>query len=262
MPYFMYANRAIFYHPEWCTPALPRVVVTSTGFRAGEYAAACIRSVREQRDVDCWHVYFAADKETERIAREEVKRTQSPVTTIIQGPGDGNPPQAYDNLLPFWRSLEDNEIVIWLDGDDRLAGRHALAVVAKAHQDGAWVTYGQYIFEDGNPGLSYYVGVNPRQQTIGASHLKSFRAGLLKRMRNTDFLMSDGRIGIVCLDARVMFGVVEMAAERAWFIDRVLCIYNLVHSFDATKPKHLLEVQAREDARIRNFEPYARLAEL
>ena len=80
--------------------------------------------------------------------------------------------------------------IVWLDGDDELTP-HALERVLDAHRKGAWVTYGQFSI-DGRLGFAAPVGDNPRREEWHATHLKTFRAGLVKHMRDDDFREVDG----------------------------------------------------------------------
>lgn len=174
--------------PAVVAPPAPRIeivrepvhiTVTGTGFRAGRWAAKCIESVRAQT-VKAEHRYIAADDETLRDARE-VK------SDVIDGRGKN----AFENLVPLWRSLPPEEVVVWLDGDDWLARDDALEIVARAHEAGAWMTYGQFRWlSTGAEGFAAQHDhaaprlVSPWRATI----LRTFRAGLVHKIRPEDLM--------------------------------------------------------------------------
>lgn len=222
------------------------ITVTSTAVNAGESAFHCTRSVIEQTFKEWRHAYVdaASDDRTKGFAtrgagcgtvdsRFHITRTPTRLSLL-------------ENLLPVWRSLPDDEVIVWLDGDDRLATDEALEVVARAHESGALATYGSFIWQDGTLGFAAHVGPDPRREDWHATHLKTFRAGLVKRIRDEDLRWPDGAYLDLAIDQAIMLPVVEMAAERARFIPQVLYVYNSRHSFyeNANESERARELEA------------------
>lgn len=232
-----------------------RITVTSTAVRAADSAGRCVRSVREQSFAAWSHVYYAGDLDTWSAAKAEL----APERTTLRWNSSAEVfPPLLANLLPVWRSLPDDEVIVWLDGDDWLAHDSALQIVADAHRRGALATYGQFIWGDGTIGFAAPVGPDPRSEPWRTTHLKTFRAGLVKRIRETDLRREDGAYLDLAIDQAIMLACVEMARERAVFIPQVLMVYNNAHSFaenasEAEKARELHEV-----GRIRRFQRYAR----
>ena len=231
----------------------PGITITGTVKDAPSAAASSVKSVRAQTHASFRHVLFALGDETMKAATKEADGdaridVRAPVTP-------GAPLLA--NLLPVWRSLPDDEIIVWLDGDDELTP-HALERVLDAHRKGAWVTYGQFSV-DGRMGFAAPVGDNPRHEDWHATHLKTFRAGLVKQMRDEDFREVDGSYAGAVPDARVMFGVLELAGrERSVFIPDVLYFYNWSNAFFSRASAEELNQVAIEFERVRGFTSYAR----
>lgn len=216
-----------------------RITVTSSAIRAAKWAPRCIESVAQQTIPDPHHAYVAADPETYAAARSGSQG----LALVCDGAGRG----LLENLLPIWRSLPDDEVIVWLDGDDWLATDRALATVAEMHAAGAWATYGQFLRSDGRLGFCAPVGSDPRSAPWTCSHLKTFRAGLVKRIRDEDLRDASGACLTLAIDQAIMIPVLEMAAERALFCPRVLCVYNVEHSFEAGASAADI---AREDAAV------------
>jgi FkbM family methyltransferase len=223
--------------------------ITSTVKNAPQDVRRCIKSVRQQTVRNFQHVLIAVDEPTYTAAVEaadgdpriEVRRSDRP---------------EMQNLLPLWAALPHDEIVVWLDGDDQLLP-HALARVIEAHEHGAWVTYGQFSSSSWPFGFARQVGAWPRQEGWQATHLKTFRAGLVKQMRETDFLEADGSYaGLVC-DQRVMLGVLELADVREAFIPDILYLFNEGHSFMKNASGPELSRELGELGRVRAMAPYA-----
>jgi hypothetical protein len=228
-----------------------RMTVTSTGYKAARWAPRCIGSVAAQTR-PAHHVYMAADVETFDAAQQAERHTYQ---HAVNGTGRG----LLENLLPIWRALPDDEVIVWLDGDDWLAHDHALETVAAAHAAGALVTYGQFITDRGALGFCGPVAGDVRSGPWRFSHLKTFRAGLIKRMRESDFRRTDRAYLDVAIDQAIMLAVVEMAAERAVFVPNVLAVYNTAHSFAANASPEDVARENAEVARIRRFRPYERV---
>jgi len=242
--------------------ALPRICVTSTGFHVETYVARCIRSVQEQVGVEWCHVYMAVDALTAKAATEAAGKSDSEGDTFVFDYGDEIPRPCLENLVPFWRTLNDDEIIVWLDGDDWLVHPNALKRVAEEHAKGAWVTYGSFIWSNGAIGFAGQVGSNPRDEPWLATHLRSFRAGLVKKIRDDDLKETNGQYAGLVTDQRVMLAVLEMAAERAVLIPEILCAYNLSTSWAAKATPDQVALEHAEVTRIRSFERYARLEQL
>lgn len=171
-----------------------------------------------------------------------------------------DPRRSYStNLLSLADGLDPEEIIVAVDADDWLAHTLALERVAEAHGAGAWVTYGSYRFADGRPApwqRAYAPGEDPRRAPWQASHLKSFRAGLVQRLTRDTFDLEHGR------DQALMLPLLEMAGPRAVFIPEVLYVYNWASSFEFSASPGELQEEARQVAAVRARAPYTRAESL
>jgi hypothetical protein len=139
-----------------------------------------------------------------------------------------------DNVLSVVQELPDEDVVAWLDGDDWLAHDDVAATVLEAHQAGAWVTWGQFIHwpsyasgwaSDFSPEIAE--PRNYRYDQWRSTHLKTFRAGLFKRIRWQDLTQPSGDLVERARDCAVMFPLLEMAGpRRTKFLPAVSYIYN------------------------------------
>jgi hypothetical protein len=172
-----------------------------------------------------------------------------------------NPNITYSqNLRRVCSELDPAEIVVSLDADDWLAHPLALERVAEAHGAGAWVTYGSYRFADGRPApwqRAYGPDEDVRRAPWCASHLKSYRAGLVHRLQPQELILEHGR------DQALMFACLEMAGhDRAAFLAEVLYVYNWAESFEFSASPTELAREAKQVAAIRARVPYARVGAL
>lgn len=167
-------------------------------------------------------------------------------------------------------NLKDNDIICLIDGDDHLAHAEALQIAYRAHVIGAWLTYGSYYKlsewkEDGDTAKmhrgSYRNDEEYRKRMWRASHLKTFRYGLYRRLKPDWYIGPDGKPLRVCSDLALMFPMMEMAGkERIQHINKPLYMYNDI------SPDNDHKVRGKEQKDIeywlRHQEPYHKINSL
>ena len=233
--------------------SLLRVYVVSTGW-AHATKQLCMASVASQLDVEAVHIYIEASE-------------QNPPKTKIQ------------NLVEAIAPLPPESIVVFLDGDDFLSHKRALARVAQAHAEGMWLTYGSFCNSDGTPGFASEYGPNEdyRATHWRLTHLKSCRAGLFQRLRKEDLMYPcDAQGRCVLQGPAVGMRWIDRADDPAFFIPcaeqagrgrvqwlrDVLYVYDLANAWHQTASQAELEHQAAIMALTRARPPYQRIDSL
>ena len=141
-----------------------------------------------------------------------------------------------------------------------------------------WVTYGTFVTTDGKRGFgAKYDSNDYRKEPWRASHLKSFRAGLLQAMRLEDLHIppqlacagaAPGALAGLhwidrAVDLAIMFAVMEMAGpDRVRFIPDILAVYNFTASFEANADDEEKSREKAIDRFVRAQKPYKRLDNL
>ena len=137
---------------------------------------------------------------------------------------------------------DDNEIVMYLDGDDWFAHSSVLQVINKAYDDpNVWFTYSHFRHAPDDGKLSG--GVEMPSWTIAENayrkfgwyfhSLKTFYAWLFKRVKLED-LFYEGNFLPIASDMVETFPMAEMSGGRFKFIDEVLYIAS-VHQTNEMK---------------------------
>ncbi len=241
----------------------PPIVVVSTCHNVGQWAYRCIASVREQ-DTPSTHL-FISDASNDRPDNFGVSWTDRAAERAIKLPKKHPDTRTVHSRIKEVRTqmpimvdtihgLPDEAIVVHLDGDDWLLPG-ALTTVLKTYQDGGdnhnesyvWMTYGQFTHYSGEPGWAApypdeVIKQNRfREHGFLMTHLKTWRAGLFKRINVQDFLapaMSRGAIQDAvypkkpedwiqdATDIAIMFPLIEMAGAHHRFIETHLMVYN------------------------------------
>lgn len=141
--------------------------------------------------------------------------------------------KALQNLYDSIHTCNNTDIVVIVDGDDRLFDNKVLSYINSVYQDpNVWLTYGQFIeYPSKEVGFckQYPKDVIEKKRfryyTHSPSHLRTFYAGLFKKIHKEDLMFQDEFFPI-CYDLAIMFPMLEMTGGRFKFIPDVLLEYN------------------------------------
>jgi glycosyltransferase involved in cell wall biosynthesis len=151
---------------------------------------------------------------------------------------------ALANLFYAIHECANEDICVTCDGDDWFAHDHVLERLAVEYGKGnVWLTFGQFItYPEGHYGIcraiepTVIAQKSYRRAPWVTSHLRSFYAGLFKKIRTQD-LQKDGQFFDVTWDMAMMFPMLEMAAGRIAFIPDITYIYNQANPLNDFKNK-------------------------
>lgn len=171
------------------------------------------------------------------------------------------------NVYHAVHTCADSEIVLVVDGDDRLKHERVFARLNEAYQNPrVWLTYGQFErYPSGQKGYCAHMPPNVvsfnayRRFQWLSSHLRTFYAGLFKQIKQED-LMVDGKFFPATADMAIMFPMLEMAAGRVAFIPDVLYVWNEASDINDYKVRLPLVLQCEHV--IRHRTPYNALGEM
>jgi len=239
------------------------MTIVSTILNGDKWIEKHIESVRQQTFQDFTHVVIdaASSDRTNEIVREQA--SMSPGGNLVLKTNDTRK-AALENLGEIILFLPNDEVIVWLDGDDWLAHDQALEIVARAYCSSSepWLTYGQFMFQDGGVGFAspYNPGSHARLDPVWrATHLKTFRAGLVKKLNVEDIQHPDGSWVELAIDRAIMWPLLEMAGDHYACIPQILSVYNYDASWAANRPADQLKTELDEVARLRGLTPYPAL---
>ncbi len=163
---------------------------------------------------------------------------------------------ALHNIYRAVHMLNDDNIVLVVDGDDWLAHDRVFQRINEIYEDpDVWMTYGQYkIFPGSKTGYTAqipgYIHENNiyRQEKWMSSHLRTFYAGLFKKIKRDD-LMEDGDFYQVTGDQAFMFPLIEMAGIHSAYIDEILYCYNLINPLNDIRQYPDIQLHKERDIR-------------
>ncbi len=176
---------------------------------------------------------------------------------------------ALANFYQWTHRCDDHEIVVLVDGDDFLAHDDVLNRLNEAYVDpNVWLTYGNFLdypFYKQNPVIckkipSSILDNNAfRKSPWMTSHLRSFYAGLFKKIKLSEFIYR-GRFYPMASDLALMLPMLEMSGKHTLFIEDILYLYNRSNPLSDHKVNFAFQQECANA--IRSRIPYAPLSEL
>ena len=174
---------------------------------------------------------------------------------------------AMANIYTAIHMCDDRSIVAIVDGDDWLAHSQVLNHLNTVYQNkDIWLTYGQFKeWPGGDKGFCVQIPQRTmlkneyRKFPHGPSHLRTFYAGLFKKIQKED-LMYEGDFFAMTYDLAMMFPMLEMSGGKFKFISEVLLEYNCSNPINDHKVNQ--ELQSSLASTIRERRPYEPLESL
>ena len=149
---------------------------------------------------------------------------------------------AMANIYRAIHSLEDSDVVILIDGDDRLSHTDVITRLNTVYnsEKEIWMTHGTLI-EYPSRSTNWCEAIpdeiikrNRFRKFKCPSHLKTFYSWLFKKIDIND-LLYDGEFFQATSDMAFMFPICEMARERHEFIPEVNYVYNMSNNLNDNK---------------------------
>lgn len=217
--------------------------VVCTGRNHSRYLRRCLESVAAQDHEDV--KVHVSDDASDEAEREVIQATLAEMaaehgwTWVIRKERVG----ALRNQIEGAAAICDSpsDVVVFLDGDDRLASPEALSTVSRVYDKGGelvLLTYGSYSPDPPSgtcaPAMPYPADVTrrnsfrrfTRESGPRYNHLRTVRWALLSQLGDDDLLLPDGSwIDPLC-DMAIMIPCLEMAQGRYRVIRDTLLLYT------------------------------------
>ena len=163
------------------------------------------------------------------------------------------------NLDRAVETCEEGEIVVVLTGDDWLAHEWVLQRLNSYYSDpDLWIACGSFcktpFYERENGVLS--APANARREWMSTPHLKTFYAGLFKKIDRSDFLHRGKHLAAFS-EGAFMIPMLEMARDHFYAIPEVLSIRN-----HEAFPKEPPEALQQCEQKVRSLASYSALNSL
>jgi len=136
----------------------------------------------------------------------------------------------YDLICRDTPDIDDEDIVVEVDGDDWLANSKVFERVIETYESGdIWIANGSFKYSDGRMGFSKPVTSieSLRHGPYTASHLRTWKIFLWRAIKPEDLRDENGNWWSAACDLIFMYDMFEMAGlEHYTFMDTIHYIYN------------------------------------
>lgn len=246
-----------------------KFIIITPLYNVEKWIKLCINSVAKQGYDNFQHYLIddMSDDNTNQII-EKYSEAYETVNLIT------NTEKKYA-LRNIWDTLEeldldDDDIIIILDGDDWLAHSNVLNKLNDLynHND-CWMTYGSYMEYPTNikgkfaKKIPDYIidGTSYRESEWMSSHLRTFKYGLWKKIKKQDLINEKtGNFIKAAWDLAFVFPMLEMCGKKALYVEDILYIYNRQNPLNEDKINH--DIQLGEEGYIRSKTKYEKVDKL
>jgi glycosyltransferase involved in cell wall biosynthesis len=241
-------------------------------FNNARYYIENLNSACWQNSTYPYHIYYINDCSTDNtgnLVAQYIKdnRLEHKVTLINNQINIGGGANIYNTIH---RYIADDQIVVILDGDDLFPHDNVLLTLEEYYKNpNVWLTYGSLmtIPDEDIVGKEIESSIFENNLTrskvgYGCTALRTFRAGLYKKIKKEDFYYK-GEFTKVTWDLAFMLPMVEMCngkTRHCIFIDEVLYLYRVNTSINDFTIR--AGIQAEVDQYIRSLPPYGPLESL
>ncbi len=226
----------------------------------------CLRSIKNQtyKNFECIVVDDISSDQSVDIIKQEIK-DDNRFKLVINTEKKYALKNIYDNLYNSNASEED--IILTVDGDDWLANKDVLYTINETYKENkCWMTYGSYAEYPSKKRGKFAKKIPQviiennsfRKFSWCSSHLRTFKYHIWKRIDKKDLLNPNtGNFVKAAWDLAFMFPMLEMCGNKAFFVDKILYIYNRSNPLNEDKINH--DLQLNEEYMVRNKKPYDRV---
>jgi|13_taG_2_1085334.scaffolds.fasta_scaffold13437_2 glycosyltransferase involved in cell wall biosynthesis len=231
-----------------------------TGFYNAEtYIERCLTTIKYQsyKDFICYITHDLSTDNSKKIVEEFIKGDDR---FVLMEDHDKKLYQTgnFDKTIRNNPDIEDNDVLIEVDGDDFLPDDKVFERVAKLYEDNdVWITNGSFMYSNGTVGFSQQQEGfdNLRNVRWTGTHLRTWRAFLWRAIKEEDLKDEEGNYWQWSGDLCFMYPMLEMAGKEHYrFMSEINYVYNGENPINEHKLD--LEMVSNHANQIRSKKPY------
>ena len=209
---------------------MSKIIIVTTLYNAANYIGKCISSIKAQTHKN-FVCYITDDISTDNSIEELTKTIGVDNRFILyKNKVKAYQPGNYDYVIRDNKNIDDYDIIVELDGDDWFPDSKVLDRIIKVYEDkDIWIANGSFVYSDGRAGFAQAQTNfnNLRSSVFSASHVRTWRAGLWRKIKQQDLKDSSNTYWKVAGDLSFMYPMLEMAGEKRYkFMTDVNYVYN------------------------------------
>ncbi len=209
--------------------------VLTTSYNGSKYVKMCLESLKAQEITD-WKCYITDDMSTDNsIEVIENLIKGDPRFRLIKNSQKFYQTGNYYQVLRL-PEIANEDICVTLDGDDWLYDSRVFNRVLNYYEDcKTWMTFGGYVHFNGRVDIGTVYGWhkptpfnNARNLSWSSSHLRTFKAGLFRKIDPNDIVKENKSFYNAAGDVVLFNPMLEMAGEdRVKYVNDMNYVYNI-----------------------------------
>ena len=237
------------------------MIIVTTAYNCQDYIEKCIGSLMGQNftNFKCYITDDLSTDNTVNVVKNMIKGDDRFI--LIENKVKMYQPGNYDQVIRDNQNIDDNEVIVEVDGDDWLPDSKTLSRINEVYSNqNIWIANGSFRYSNGTRGFSSKQENfdNLRASRFTASHIRTWRAFLWRKINQEDLKDENGNYWKVTGDLSFMFPMLEMAGEdRYKFMEEINYVYNEDNPINDNKVDISLVNEIA--IKIRNKEKYGKL---
>lgn len=206
------------------------MIILTTVYNCENYIERCLSTIMSQtfKNFKCYITDDLSTDNSVKLIEEFIKNDDRFIlikneTKLFQV---GN----YDNILRNIQNIDDNDVVVEIDGDDWLPDSKVLERINNLYTDkNVWISNGSFKYPNGSPGFSSKQENldNLRNSRFTASHMRTWRVFLWRKIKQDDLKDKNGFYWNATGDLSFMYPMLEMSGEEHYrFMSEINYVYN------------------------------------
>ena len=237
------------------------MIIVTTLYNAEKYIERCLFTIKTQtfKDFKCYITDDLSTDNSVNLVKNFIKTDDRFI--LIENSKKLYQPGNYDQVIRNNPDIDNNDVIVEIDGDDWLPDSDALNRINKIYSNkNIWIANGSFKYSTGAPGFSSKQEITNdlRQIRFTASHIRTWRAFLWRKIKEEDLKDDDGVYWKVTGDLSFMYPMLEMSGNEHYkFMEDINYVYNEQNPLN----DHKVDLTLVNDiaVKIRNKKPYDKL---
>lgn len=220
------------------------MIILTTAFNCENFIEKSLSSILNQsyKDFRCFITDDLSTDETVQRAKKIVAGDSR--FKIIENKQKFYQPGNYDQILRNYSDIDDDEVIIEVDGDDWLPDEDVFYRINNVYRNkNIWIANGSFMYHTGMVGFSKKQRNfdSLRLERFTASHIRTWRAFLWRKINQDDLKDENGKYWKISGDLSFMLPMLEMSGpEHYTFMPEINYVYNESNPLN----DHKVDIQA------------------
>ena len=206
------------------------MIIITTLYNAEKYIERCLFSIKTQtfKDFKCYITDDMSTDNSVNLVKNYIKNDDRFI--LIENSTKFYQPGNYDQVIRNNPNISDSDIIVEVDGDDWLPDTNVFKRINDLYKDkNVWIANGSFKYSTGQSGFSskQQITNNLRNIVFTASHIRTWRAFLWRKIEIEDLKDDTGTYWSVTGDLSFMYPMLEMSGEEHYrFMEDINYVYN------------------------------------